>query len=72
MEFMTSSGAPSGLETALIWGFGILTAIPMARIFHRAGFSWAWGLLCLLPWLGFFLCWIILPARRWTWREARP
>ncbi len=72
MEFMATSGAPSGLEIALLWGFGILTAIPMARIFSRAGFSWAWGLICLLPYLGFFLAWIILLARRWTWREARP
>ncbi len=41
----------------------------MARIFSRAGFSWAWGLVCLLPYLGFFLAWILLLARRWTWRE---
>ena len=61
------------LLTALFWGFGILSAIPMARIFARAGFSWTWGLLCLFfPYLGLLVAWVILLVRRWPWREVRP
>ncbi len=69
MIYSTPTGTPAEVGLALFWAFGILTAIPMARIFSRAGFSWAWGLVCLLPYLGFFLAWILLLARRWTWRE---
>ncbi len=48
-----------------------VVGIPFARIFHRAGFSWAWALISLLtPIAAMLILWTILAARRWTWREA--
>ena len=47
-----------------------LFVVPMARIFVRAGFSWAWGLVCFLPFFGILLAWVLLLVWRWTWRDA--
>ena len=47
-------------------GFGI----PIARIFHRAGFSAWWGLLGLISFLGLLVAWIVLALREWRWREV--
>lgn len=49
---------------------GVLLAVPMGRIFQRAGFSWAWGLLLLVPYLGWVIAWLLLAARTWRWRRA--
>ena len=47
-------------------GFGI----PLAKIFHRAGFSPWWGLLGLFSFLGVLIAWIVLAMRDWRWRGA--
>lgn len=55
-------------EDPLYWVFLLLTVIPMARIFFRAGFHWLWGALCFIPIAGPIVCWCILAARDWRWR----
>ena len=44
--------------------------VPMARIFYRAGFSWAWALLVFIPYFGWAACWIILGSQEWRRRRA--
>lgn len=48
----------------------VLVVIPMGRIFQRAGFSWTWGLLLFVPFLGWLAAWLILANRTWRWRRA--
>ena len=54
----------------ILLAFNALFVVPMARIFLRAGFSWAWGLVCFIPGFGVFVAWILLLAWRWSWRDA--
>ncbi len=44
--------------------------VPLAKIFHRAGFSAWWGLLGLLSFVGLLIAWIVLAKRDWRWRGA--
>ncbi len=68
-----------GLDSAVVYWFlaliiyvlvPTLFAVPMARVFVRAGFSWAWSLTCFVPFIGFVVPWVLLLAWRWTWREV--
>jgi len=67
MEGNIETAAVGPVFTALV---GILYAIPLGRVFHRAGFAWGWALFALVPVLGPFVCWLLLAARRWPWRRA--
>ncbi len=53
---------------ALFWVIAI--GIPLSRIFSRAGFSWAWCLLCIVPFIGWFAAWLFLAMRDWPRRNA--
>lgn len=53
----------------IMLAFNALFVVPMARIFLRAGLSWAWGLVCFVPGFGVFVAWVLLLAWRWTWRD---
>lgn len=44
---------------------GLLFAVPFFRMFNRAGMN-AWlALLSFVPFLGLFLCWLILAVGQW-------
>ena len=64
---MTETGITIDL---LRWlGATVVVGIPFARIFHRAGFSWAWALFSLAP-MAMLILWTILATRKWRWREV--
>jgi uncharacterized membrane protein YhaH (DUF805 family) len=68
---MTADQSGSALEEVLFAVIGLaLVVVPMGRIYHRAGFSWAWALLMFIPSLGWIVCWVVLGARTWRWRRG--
>lgn len=70
MDGLEPSGVHWATSLAIVLAFNALFVVPMARIFLRAGFSWAWGLVCFVPFFGVFVAWVLLLAWRWTWRDA--
>lgn len=45
--------------------FALAIAVPVGRIFQRAGFNPAWTFLLLVPDVGWILCIMLLGLRRW-------
>ena len=63
-------GLFSGMHAVVALLSVIAVVIPLGRIFSRAGFSWAWSLLCIVPVFGWFAAWLILAKRDWPGRSA--
>ena len=58
-------------QELLVWGISpIAFGVPLAKIFHRAGFSAWWGLLGLLSFGGVLIAYSVLAMRDWRWRGA--
>lgn len=50
---------------ALYYAAALLMAVPVARIFIRAGFSPAWAALLGIPDAGLIACMALLALRKW-------
>ena len=62
---MAMIGAMMGTILLVALAFIALTVWLFWRIFERAGFNGALGLLCLIPSVGFLICIVILAFSEW-------
>ena len=65
MEPDHGMGALEWLSGLVVWA---LIFVPVAKIFHRAGFHWAWAILTAIPLFGIIISWLVLAEREWKWR----
>jgi uncharacterized membrane protein YhaH (DUF805 family) len=64
-QMMAMFGAMMGTFLIVGLAFTVLTVWLFWRIFAKAGFNGAMGLLCLIPSIGFLICIVILAFSAW-------